>query len=70
MSAPQFGDWYLNKLVGVDNPTRLARFVRVEDRPRGFTNPGLWWEMTDGNGEFWLSRPANLELVPPWVAES
>lgn len=69
-SDPQFGDWYLNTLASVDNPTRIARFVRIENRPRGSTNPGLWWEMTDGHGQFWLSRPANLEPVPEWAGDS
>ena len=73
MSAwqPAFGEWVENTVASPSNPIRFGRFVRVVRRPHGRMNPGKWWEVTDGKGEFWLSkpdncRPAERRLVGPW----
>lgn len=57
---PRFGDIIENKMASMDNPTRVGTFVRVVRRT-GRMNPGTWWEVTDGKGEFWLTNPANCE---------
>lgn len=54
---PQFGDWLENVMAGDGNPHKRGRFVRVVRVPRGRMNAGLWWEMTDGRGDFWQSNP-------------
>jgi hypothetical protein len=38
-------------------------FVRSGHTPHGRMNPGPWWELTDGHGEFWRTRPENLEAL-------
>ena len=59
---PQFGDVVENLMASERNPLRVGRFVRVVDRRRRRMNPGLFWEVTDGKGEFWLSNPANCRV--------
>jgi hypothetical protein len=38
-------------------------FVRVVRRS-GRMNRGLFWELTDGEGDFWLVDPKNCQKVP------
>lgn len=49
---PEFGDLMMNPWAGDANPRHIANFVR-EIRKTGRVNPGLWYEMTDRNGNFW-----------------
>lgn len=55
---PLFGESVKNTMASVSNPTRVGLFVRVVRRPHGRMNPGTWWELTDGKGEFWQVPPA------------
>jgi hypothetical protein len=56
-TVPEFGERYENTVASPSNPLRFGRFVRVVTIPRGRTNAGRWWEMTDGKGEFWFMNP-------------
>lgn len=58
-ARPKFGDAYLNTQASESNPRREGMFVQVVRRS-GRLNPGVWWQITDGNGDFWLSNPAYL----------
>lgn len=49
---PKFGDRMCNLWAGEINPNRFGLFVRSR-RATGRMNPGLWYEMTDGEGKFW-----------------
>lgn len=53
----KFGDAVENGWASEANPTRVGYFVREFRRPRGQMNPGLTWEITDGNGKFWELMP-------------
>lgn len=64
MSTPKFGDTIINKMASFDNPRRYGFFVRVIRR-RGFLNPGVWWECTDGLGSFWQTRSESCEVEHP-----
>jgi hypothetical protein len=61
--TPKFGDKLENPVASVENPHRIGMFVR-KVRRTGKLNPGLWYEMTDGTGDFWLSNPACLIPLP------
>lgn len=58
---PQFGEVVVNTLASKRNPLRTGLFVKVVTIPRGRTNAGRHWELTDGKGEFWMVRPENCE---------
>lgn len=49
---PKFGDSMRNPWASESNPQRDGYFVRSK-RVTGRLNPGLWYEMTDGQGKFW-----------------
>lgn len=57
--SPRFGEPVENLMASTQNPLRIGLFVEVIKRPRGGANPGRWWRLTDGHGEFWLTNPAN-----------
>lgn len=61
--SPKFGDKFINKVAGDSNPRKIGMFVRVIHRAHGRMNPGKWWQMTDGKGDFWESNPDNLVPV-------
>lgn len=52
----KFGDRVENGWASESNPTRVGYFVREFTRS-GRLNPGLTWEITDGNGKFWELKP-------------
>lgn len=60
-APPQFGEWFTSIYASPGNPTRHGMFVRAGHTPRGRMNPGPWWELTDGKGNFWRGVPGNLE---------
>ena len=60
--TPRFAQWVRNAQASADNPQRDGRFVRVV-RVRGGINPGVWFEMTDGHGNFWQIRASNALLI-------
>lgn len=53
---PKFGERVENPVAGPANPRRIGMFVRTVRRS-GRLNPGTWWQLTDGQGDFWLSNP-------------
>jgi len=53
----KFGDLVENGWASEENPTRVGYFVREFTPPRRQMNPGLTWEITDGNGKFWELKP-------------
>lgn len=69
--TPRFGDLVTNLMASPENPTRTGRFVKA-GRRTGRMNPGPWWELTDGRGNFWQVKPANCEVAPgpQWVADA
>lgn len=66
---PKFGDRLRNTAAGESNPHRDAFFVR-KVRKTGRMNPGLWFEMTDGKGEMWLTNPQWMVAQPAESAEA
>ena len=49
---PKFGDWMRGIWASVSNPQRDGMYVRTVLRT-GRMNPGTFYELTNGNGEFW-----------------
>ena len=49
---PKFGDIMHNPWAGEGNPRRNGFFVR-SNRVTGRFNHGLWYELTNGKGDFW-----------------
>lgn len=62
---PKFGDIVFNPLASPDNPHRTGTFVRVIHRNSRGMNPGKWWEVTDGNGSFWMANPETCTAHTP-----
>jgi hypothetical protein len=59
---PKFGDIIENGLAGDVNPHRVGIFVRTGYR-KGRMNPGKYFVMTDGKGEFYELVAANDRLT-------
>lgn len=57
---PKFGEWLRGIYAGERNPQREGMFVRTIHRPRGRTNSGKWYQLTDGNGSFWEYQPESV----------
>lgn len=60
---PQFGDAIVNQLASMSNPRRTGYFVRSGVRT-GKLNPGKYFELTDGKGDFWT-----IPAIPAAKAE-
>lgn len=60
--TPAFGATVTNHLASVENPRRRGYFVRA-GRRTGRLNPGVWWELTDGRGDFWQVSPSAWHLT-------
>lgn len=84
LPEPKFGEWLRGIYASESNPHRDGMYVRTIHRT-GKLNPGIHYEVTDGNGTFWqypaqsverLATPpadtlgAVRELVQRWVIES
>lgn len=66
MRTPRFGATVTNHIASEANPRRVGYFVRA-GRATGRMNPGRWWEITDGRGDFWQlspDRPRILHTAP------
>ena len=60
MTAPSFGEWVEEiRWASPENPHKRGMFVRAGHTPHGRMNPGPWWELTDGQGNFWRFSPEN-----------
>lgn len=68
--TPAFGQWVENRLASESNPTRRGMFVRAGHTAHGRMNPGPWWEITDGRGEFWRTRPENCDVLDSYFTSS
>lgn len=58
---PKFGDVIENGYASVENPHCTGIFVRTGHRT-GRMNPGKYYELTDGKGNFWQLRAASDKL--------
>jgi hypothetical protein len=68
MTPPPFGALVTNLLADLTSPQRRGYFVRAHRiKERGRFLPGVWWQLTDGNGGFWEVSPTvgGLALHPP-----
>lgn len=54
--TPMFGATVTNHYASEINPHRVGYFVRAT-RVTGRLNPGVWWQITDGRGDFWEVSP-------------
>lgn len=61
--TPKFGEWRRGIWASEDNPTRDGMFVRAGRIPHGRMNAGLWWEFTDGSGNFWRYPPESVARI-------
>lgn len=50
--APKFGEWLRGIYASERNPLRDGMYVRTIRRT-GRCNPGTYYELTDGKGNFW-----------------
>ena len=57
---PKFGDILENKYASHENPHWKGIYVRAIHK-KGLINPGKHYQLTDGNGNFWLSSVSCFE---------
>jgi hypothetical protein len=62
--TPKFGEWMRGIWAGEKNPHRDGMYVRTVRRT-GRMNPGKWYELTDGNGDFWQYEAKDTLYLPP-----
>lgn len=63
-SVPKFGERVENVYASALNPHRFGLFVKAGRTPHGRMNAGPWWELTDGKGNFWRTRPESCRPAP------
>ena len=63
--VPKFGEWVRCTYASESNPHRRGMFVRVIRRTGRVMNPGTWWELTNGKGDFWETTPDSAETLEP-----
>lgn len=51
--APKFCDWFMGVYASPSNPQRSGMYVRTIRRTGRVMNPGVFYELTDGKGNFW-----------------
>lgn len=56
VEEPRFCDWLMGVYASPDNPHRSGMYVRTIKRTGRVMNPGVWYELTDGKGDFWAFR--------------
>ena len=73
LPEPAFGEWLRGIYASESNPLREGMYVRTIRRT-GKLNPGVHYEVTDGNGKFWqypaqsverLATPPAAQVQPP-----
>jgi hypothetical protein len=63
--TPKFGEWLRGVWASASNPTRDGMYVRTIRRTGRATNPGTWYELTDGKGKFWQYQAKDTVFVTP-----
>ena len=68
LPEPKFGEWLRGIHASETNPHRDGMYVRTIRRT-GKLNPGVHYEVTDGNGKFWQYPAQSVERLatPPAV---
>ena len=66
LPEPKFGEWLRGIYASESNPHRDGMYVRTIRRT-GKLNPGVHYEVTDGNGKFWQYPAQSVERLatPP-----
>ena len=66
LPEPKFGEWLRGIYASESNPHRDGMYVRTIRRT-GRLNPGVHYEVTDGNGKFWQYPAQSVERLatPP-----
>ena len=66
LPEPKFGEWLRGIYASESNPHRDGMYVRTI-RLTGGLNPGVHYEVTDGNGKFWQYPAQSVERLatPP-----
>ena len=59
---PKFGEWLRGTYASESNPHRDGMYVRTIHR-KGRMNPGKFYELTDGNGAFWMYPAQSVERI-------
>lgn len=59
---PKFGEWLRGIYASESNPRRDGMYVRTIIS-RGRMNPGKFYEVTDGNGNFWVYPAQSVERI-------
>lgn len=62
LPEPKFGEWLRGIYASESNPHRDGMYVRTIRRT-GKLNPGVHYEVTDGNGEFWMCPAQSVERL-------
>ena len=60
LPEPTFGEWLRGIYASESNPLREGMYVRTIRRT-GKLNPGVHYEVTDGNGKFWQYPAQSVE---------
>lgn len=61
---PQFGEWMRGVWASEGNPKRDGMYVETRVR-NGRCNPGTWYRLTDGHGQFWEYEAKATVFLPP-----
>ena len=69
MGEPKFGEWLRGIYASERNPLRDGMYVRTVRRT-GRCNPGKYYELTDGNGKFWMYPATSTIPLPIAAAEN
>ena len=67
LPEPKFGEWLRGIYASESNPHRDGMYVRTIRRT-GRLNPGVHYEVTDGNGLFWQYPAQSVERLDRQVA--
>ena len=62
LPEPKFGEWLRGIYASESNPRRDGMYVRTIIR-RGRMNPVKFYEVTDGNGAFWMYPAQSVERI-------
>jgi len=69
LDTARFGEWFVNAYASDDNPRKWGMYVRTRARI-GVMNPGVFYELTDCNGNFWEAPFENLKRAMPRASDA